>query len=76
LPDKSDERFGRETLQMVDLYRQAGGRPTRWFAQSWYLHPMQIVPETATHTMTALLKAVIERVGPGARAGGTTRHSR
>jgi len=53
---------------MVDLYRQAGGRPTRWFVQSWYPHPKQIVPETAPHTMTALLKAVIEGVRPGEAA--------
>jgi creatinine amidohydrolase len=63
---ESDERFCRETLQMVDLYRKAGGRPTRWFVQSWYSHPEQIVPETSPHSMTALVKAVIEQVGPGA----------
>jgi creatinine amidohydrolase len=63
---ESDERFCRETLQMVDLYRQAGGRPTRWFVQSWYPHPEQMVPETAPHSMTALVKAVIEQVGSGA----------
>ena len=76
LPDKSDERFGRETLQMVDFYRQAGGRPTRGFVQSWYPHPKQIVPETAPHSMTALVKAVIEQGGPGARAGETIRQPR
>ena len=58
----SDELFYRETLQMVDIYRKAGGRPTRWFVQSWYPYPKQIVPETAPHSMTALVKAVIERV--------------
>lgn len=63
---ESDERYGRETLAMVDLYRQAGGRPTRWFVQSWYPYPKQIVPETAPHSMTALVKAVIERVGSAA----------
>ncbi len=63
---ESDERFCRETLQMVDLYRQAGGQPTRWFVQSWYSHPEQMVPETAPHSMTALVKAVLEQVGPGA----------
>jgi hypothetical protein len=73
---ESDERFCRETLQMVDLYRQAGGRPTRWFVQSWYPHPQQIMPETAPHSMTALLKAVIKQVGAGASAGGTTRQPR
>ena len=59
---ESDERFFRETLRMVDTYQRAGGRPTRWFVQSWYPHPKQMVPETASHSMTALVKAVIERV--------------
>ena len=36
---QSDELFCRETLQMVDIYLKAGGRPTRWFVQSWYPHP-------------------------------------
>lgn len=58
----SDELFYRETLQMVDTYRKAGGRPTRWFVQSWYPYPNQILPETAPHSMTTLVKAVIERV--------------
>lgn len=59
---ESDERFFRETLQMVDTYQRAGGRPTRWFVQSWYPHPKQMLPETAPPSMTALVKAVIERV--------------
>jgi hypothetical protein len=59
---QSDERFFRETLAMTDLYLRAGGRPTRWFVQSWYPHPKQMVPETAPHSMAALVKAVIERV--------------
>ena len=59
---ESDERFFRETLQMVDTYQRAGGRPSRWFVQSWYPHPQQLVPETAPHSMTALVKAVLERV--------------
>lgn len=58
---QSDELFCRETLQMVDTYLEAGGRPDRWFVQSWYPHPKRIVPESAPHTMTGLLKAVIER---------------
>ncbi len=59
---ESDERFFRDTVAMVDTYLRAGGRPTRWFVQSWYPHPKQMLPETAPHSMTALLKAVIERV--------------
>jgi creatinine amidohydrolase len=60
---ESDERFFRETLQMVEVYHKAGGRPTRWFVQSWYPHPKQMTPEDAPHSMTALAKAVIDRVG-------------
>jgi hypothetical protein len=56
------ERFFRETLRMVDVYREAGGQPTRWFVQSWYPHPKQMLPETDPHSMTALVKAVIERL--------------
>jgi len=62
---QSDELFCRETLEMVDTYGKAGGRPARWFVQSWYSYPKQIVPETAPHSMTALVKAVIEQVSSG-----------
>ncbi len=59
---ESDERFFRDTLQMAETYQRAGGRPTRWFVQSWYPHPKQMLPESSPHSMTALVKAVIERV--------------
>jgi len=59
---ESDERFCRETLAMVDTYMRTGGHPTRWLVQTWYPYPKKVVPETAPHTMTALVKAVIERV--------------
>ena len=36
---QSDELFCRETLQMVETYVKAGGRPTRWFVQTWYRAP-------------------------------------
>lgn len=62
---QSDERFCRETLQMVDAYLKAGGRPTRWFVQTWYPHPKRMVPETDPSTMTGLAKAVIQRVRAG-----------
>ena len=65
---QSDELFCRETLQMVETYVKAGGRPTRWFVQTWYAHPKQIVPETAPSSMTALVKAVIQAVRPGTAA--------
>ena len=68
---ESDERFFRETLQMVDTYQRAGGRPTRWFVQSWYPHPKEMLPETAPDSMTALVKAVIERVRGETSAGET-----
>jgi penicillin amidase len=59
---ESDERFLVETLQMVDLYRRAGGRPSRWFVQSWYPHPEQMLPGTGPHSMSALVNAVIDRI--------------
>ena len=61
----SDEAFYDETLKMVETYLKAGGRPNRWFVQSWYPHPTQIVPESAPHSLTALVKAVIGFVGSG-----------
>ena len=69
---ESDELFHRETLQMVDTYWKAGGRPTRWFVQSWYPYPKRMVPETAPHTMTALVKAVIEQVSSSPAAQSRT----
>ncbi|MCP4783685.1 MAG: hypothetical protein GY903_10240 [Fuerstiella sp.] len=59
---ESDARFYRETLQMVDAYLGAGGKPTRWFVQSWYPYPKQMTPESAPHSMTALVSAVLQRV--------------
>ena len=58
---QSDELFYRETLRMVETYLAAGGRPTRWFVQTWYPHPKEIVPEDAPNTLTALVKAIIEQ---------------
>ena len=65
----SDGLFYRETLQMVDVYQRAGGRPTRWFVQSWYPYPKTIVPEDAPHTLTALAKAVLQKVRPDVKTG-------
>ncbi|TAN35793.1 MAG: hypothetical protein EPN23_10350 [Verrucomicrobia bacterium] len=59
---ESDELFYKDTLQMVAAYLKAGGHPTRWFVQSWYPYPAQIVPEDAPYSITALTKAVIERL--------------
>jgi hypothetical protein len=59
---QSDELFARDTLQMVDTYLKAGGRPDRWFVQSWYPYPKQMAPESTTSSLTGLAKAVIERV--------------
>jgi hypothetical protein len=64
----SDELFYRETLKMVDTYLKAGGRPTRLIVQTWYPYPKQMVPETVPPSMTALVKAVIERVSGAAAA--------
>jgi len=59
---ESDKRFYEDTLDMVARYQQAGGRPTRYFIQSWYEHPHKIVPATEPYSMTALTKAVIRQL--------------
>jgi hypothetical protein len=59
---ESDELFYTNTLKMVDAYIEAGGRPDRWFIQSWYEHPVKVVPESASFSMTALVKAAIGRI--------------
>lgn len=59
--NRSDELFYQDTLQMVDDYLNAGGRPTRWVVQSWYPYPKQMTTETSPYSMTALVKAVIEK---------------
>jgi len=58
----SDREFYERTLKMLDAYIQAGGKPTRYIVQSWYRFPETIVPETAPYSMTALVKAVLERL--------------
>lgn len=60
--EKSDRLFYNDTLKMVDTYLKAGGHPARWLVQSWYPYPKQIVPEDAPYSITALAKAVIERL--------------
>jgi hypothetical protein len=47
---------------MLDVYLGAGGAPTRIMVQSWYEYPKVIVPESTPHSLTALTKAVIERL--------------
>ncbi len=61
---KSAKEFYERTLKMVDAYQAAGGKPTRYIVQSWYPNPRKIQPETAPHTMTALVKAVMLKVHP------------
>jgi hypothetical protein len=58
---ESDERFIKETLQMVDTYLKAGGKPTRWFVQTWYDYPKRLLPESDPHSIMSLTKAVIQR---------------
>lgn len=64
----SDRLFAEETLKMVDVYLRAGGRPDRWFVQTWYPYPKAMGPETDPTTLTGLVKSVIERVGRGSAA--------
>ena len=59
---ESDELFYTNTLKMIDAYIEAGGWPDRWFIQSWYEHPVKVVPESAPYSMTALVKAAISRI--------------
>ncbi len=59
---ESAQAFYARTLKYLDTYIEAGGTPKRYIIQSWYPHPREVLPETGEHTMTALLKAVIERV--------------
>jgi len=58
----SDREFYERTLKMLDATLRAGGKPTRYIVQSWYRHPTVIVPETAPFSMTALVKAVLQRL--------------
>lgn len=62
---ESDKRFFEDTLDMVDRYQKAGGRPRRYFVQSWYKYPSEIVPETAPYSMTALTKAILLKLQTG-----------
>ncbi len=66
----SDRDFCERTLKMVEAYVEVGGRPTRYIVQSWYDFPKQVVPETAPHSMTALVKAVMAKLHP--ETGGST----
>jgi hypothetical protein len=59
---QSDRAFHERTLKMLEAYLAAGGRPTRYIVESWYEHPKAIVPEDEPHSLTALVKAVIERL--------------
>ena len=61
----SDRLFFEKTLDMVSRYRKAGGKPDRYFIQSWYKHPTKIVPESEPYSMTSLAKAILTQVGEG-----------
>lgn len=63
----SDRAFYERTLKMLDAYVAAGGRPTRYVIQSWYPFPKTLVPETAPHSMTALVRAAILKLHPQTR---------
>ncbi len=61
----SDAAFQERTLKMIDAYAAAGGRPTRYVVQSWYDYPKKLTPESAGHSMTALVRAAILKLHPG-----------
>ena len=71
--NRSDQEFYERTLRMVDTYVGAGGRPTRYFVQSWYPHPKVYLPETEPTSMTALVKAVLLRLHPRSEARSSGR---
>ena len=58
----SDKLFFDDTLAMLEQYEKAGGRPDRYFVQSWYRYPKAIVPEDQPYSMTALTKAILTRL--------------
>jgi len=59
---ESAQAFYERTLEFLDTYMEAEGTPRRYVIQSWYPHPKKLVPETEDYTLTALVKAVIERL--------------
>jgi len=64
LDDTNGEKSAEIELRKIDRFYQADGKPTRYVIQSWYPHPKTTVPETAPHTMTALVKASMLRLHP------------
>lgn len=58
----SNEAFYHETIKFYDAYTAAGGSPTRYIIESWYKYPDIVVPEDSGYSLTALTKAIIERV--------------
>ncbi|MFQ6099265.1 MAG: hypothetical protein ACE5O2_16155 [Armatimonadota bacterium] len=59
---ESAQAFYERTLRYLDTYLAAGGTPKRYIIQTWYPHPREVLPETEPHTMTALVKEVIQRL--------------
>ena len=63
--------FHERTLKMPEASPKAGDRPTRYVVPGPYPFPERVVPETAPYSMTALVKAVIQRLhDPAAAPGG------
>lgn len=60
--ETSDKMFYERTLKMLDVYVQAGGKPERYIIQSWYSYPETIAPETKAYSMTALVKAAMQKL--------------
>ena len=56
------ETYCKETLALIDLFRNAGGTPKRYIVQSWGHHPAKMLPESDPVSMTGLTKAVIMKV--------------
>lgn len=59
----SDAAFASDTLSDIGFYQAAGGHPDRYIVETWYPHPVQVVPETSLNSMTNLIMRVIQKLG-------------
>jgi len=58
----SARAFSGDSLKYLDSYLAAGGKPDRFVVQSWYPHPVDLLPESTRYTGTWLAARFIERL--------------
>ena len=58
----SAQAFSADSLKYLDAYLAAGGKPDNLVVQSWYPHPVDLLPESEPHTGTWLSARFIERL--------------